>query len=70
MGGCKCGEGLRNGQPVCEECALMWQAGHGAEPGVDPASVRSFLEAKREKQVETEVRAACSCPEHGAVTPQ
>lgn len=47
MGGCKCGEGLRRGEPVCEECAMMWRAGQGAEP-VDPTSVRSFLEAERE----------------------
>lgn len=46
-GGCACGEGLRRGEPVCEECAMMWAAGQGAEPGVDPADVRSFLEASR-----------------------
>lgn len=46
-GGCKCGEGARRGEPVCEECALLWVMGKGAEPGVDPASVRSFLEAGR-----------------------
>ncbi|MDP2312601.1 MAG: hypothetical protein Q8P41_06815 [Pseudomonadota bacterium] len=49
-GGCKCGEGLRNGEPVCEECAMMWRRGNGAEPGVDAASVRSFLEAEREME--------------------
>ena len=46
-GGCACGEGLRRGEPVCEECAMMWAAGQGAEPGVDPSTVRSFLEASR-----------------------
>lgn len=46
-GGCACGEGLRRGEPVCEECALMWLKGQGDEPGVDPACVRSFLEAER-----------------------
>jgi hypothetical protein len=46
-GGCSCGEGLRRGEPVCEECALMWVRGLGAETGVDPATVRSFLEAER-----------------------
>ena len=44
--GCSCGEGLRNGDPVCEECALMWHQGQGAED-VDPQNVRSFLEAAR-----------------------
>lgn len=46
-GGCRCGEGLRRGEPVCEECALMWAAGQGDEPGVDAGAVRSFLEASR-----------------------
>jgi len=49
QGGCKCGEGLRRGEPVCEECAMMWAMGRGDEPGVDPSSVRSFLEAAREE---------------------
>ncbi len=56
-GGCRCGEGLRNGEPVCEECALMWKMGQGAED-VDPNSVRSFLEAQRE---ETEKAKAPTC---------
>jgi|ETNmetMinimDraft_26_1059896.scaffolds.fasta_scaffold196606_2 hypothetical protein len=47
VGGCSCGEGLRRGEPVCEECALMWIRGLGAESGVDPKTVRSFLEAER-----------------------
>ena len=46
-GGCRCGEGARRGEPVCEECAYLWTRGQGDEPGVDPASVRSFLEASR-----------------------
>ena len=46
-GGCKCEEGLARGEPVCEECALMWTRGQGKTPGVDPDSVRSFLEAER-----------------------
>lgn len=46
-GGCSCGEGLRRGEPVCEECAIMWVRGLGAETGIDPATVRSFLEAER-----------------------
>ncbi len=45
-GGCRCGEGARAGEPVCEECALMWARGKGAEP-VEPGSIRSFLEAER-----------------------
>jgi hypothetical protein len=45
-GGCRCGEAARDGEPVCEECALMWTQGHGAEP-VDPSTIRSFLEAER-----------------------
>ncbi|MES2643175.1 MAG: hypothetical protein V4850_27070 [Myxococcota bacterium] len=64
-GGCKCGEGLRNGEPVCEECAMMWRRGNGAEPGVDAASVRSFLEAEREMVDAAKGEAAgCSCKEH------
>ncbi len=27
---------------------MMWRQGRGAEPGVDPANVRSFLEAEKE----------------------
>ena len=61
-GGCRCGEGLRRGEPVCEECALMWRRGKGAEPGVDPGSVRSFLEAEREMQSKA-AAPACSCGE-------
>lgn len=45
-GGCRCGEGARNGEPVCEECALMWARGKGDEP-VEPSTIRSFLEAER-----------------------
>lgn len=65
-GGCKCGEGLRNGEPVCEECAMMWRRGNGAEPGVDAAAVRSFLEAEREMEAAAKGEApGCSCKEHG-----
>jgi len=46
-GGCACHDGLLRGEPVCEECALMWDKGQGSVPGVDPCSVRSFLEASR-----------------------
>ncbi|MDP2309507.1 MAG: hypothetical protein Q8P18_26025 [Pseudomonadota bacterium] len=72
-GGCKCGEGLRNGEPVCEECAMMWRRGNGAEPGVDADSVRSFLEAEREMVAAARGAPAvapageapgCSCKEH------
>lgn len=45
-GGCRCGEGLRGGDPVCEECARMWEQGQGAE-AVPPESVRSFTEVAR-----------------------
>lgn len=48
QGGCRCGEAVRRGEPVCEECAMLWVMGQGDEPGVDPAEVRSFLEAARE----------------------
>ncbi len=80
MGGCKCGEGLRRGEPVCEECAMMWRSGQGDEPGVDPASVRSFLEAQREMEARAKASVApadaaatltppaepvgCACPGH------
>lgn len=72
-GGCKCGEGLRNGEPVCEECAMMWRRGNGAEPGVEAASVRSFLEAEREMEAAAKAgtlggakgeAAGCACAEH------
>lgn len=59
-GGCKCGEGLRRGEPVCDECAYLWLKGHGAEP-VDPDSVRGFTEAERQVQGK-----ACACPDHDA----
>ncbi len=45
-GGCRCGHGARAGEPVCEECALMWARGKGAED-VDASTIRSFLEAER-----------------------
>jgi hypothetical protein len=45
--GCACADGLRRGEPVCEECALMWSRGQGAIPGVSKDQVRSFLEASR-----------------------
>ncbi len=45
--GCACGPGLQRGEPVCEECALMWTKGLGSVEGVDPEGVRSFLEAMR-----------------------
>lgn len=51
--GCACGEGLRRGEPVCEECAYLWTKGQGDEP-VDPSKVRSFLEAAKN----------CACAEH------
>jgi hypothetical protein len=57
--GCKCGEGLRRGEPVCEECAHLWTKGQGDEPGVDPAQVRSFLEA--EKAMMIDGGRACAC---------
>ncbi len=49
-GGCACGEGLRKGEPVCEECAYLWIQGQGAEAGVSKDTVRSFLEASRAMQ--------------------
>ena len=55
-GGCACGEGLRRGEPVCEECAYLWTKGQGAE-AVDPSEVRSFLEASKGE---------CACPAHEA----
>lgn len=64
MGGCKCGESARRGEPVCEECALMWRQGRGAEPGVDAAGVRSYLEAARE--AEDRAAGRCACAEGGA----
>lgn len=73
-GGCKCGEGLRRGEPVCEECALMWRVGRGAEPGVDPTTVRSFLEAAREQEAAARGQpqapaAGCSCAEGAPTNP-
>jgi len=63
-GGCSCGEGLRRGEPVCEECALMWVRGLGDETGVDPATVRSFLEAERVINAEA-LKSAKSQRKHG-----
>lgn len=57
-GGCACGEGLRRGEPVCEECAILWMKGQGDEPGVSKEQVRSFLEANREME---QPRAPCAC---------
>jgi hypothetical protein len=74
VGGCKCGEGLRRGEPVCEECALMWRVGRGAEVGVDPNSVRSFLEAAREQEAAARGQpaapaAGCACAEGAPAEP-
>jgi len=49
-GGCNCGPGLRDGEPVCHECALMWMRGQGAVEGIDPAAVLSFLEAEKARR--------------------
>ncbi len=78
-GGCSCGEGLRRGEPVCEQCAYLWRRGQGDEPGIDPASVESFLEAERELNQSKEPAPipaaedpkACVCGEEkeGAKTP-
>ena len=46
-GGCNCGPGLARGEPVCHDCALMWQRGQGIIEGIDPKDVCSFLEAER-----------------------
>ncbi len=46
-GGCRCGEAARDGEPVCEECAMMWARGFGDEP-VPASTIRSFLEAERQ----------------------
>lgn len=66
--GCKCGEGLRRGEPVCEECAYLWLQGQGDEPGVSKESVRSFLEASRAMQAGD---SPCAC-EHdkGGTSPK
>lgn len=45
-GGCRCGPAARKGEPVCDECAVMWIQGQGAEP-VEAGTIRSFLEAER-----------------------
>ena len=77
-GGCSCGEGLRRGEPVCEQCAYLWRRGQGDEPGVDPASVESFLEAERKLNQSTEPQTdakpevkACVCGhgQEGTATP-
>lgn len=65
VGGCSCGEGLRRGEPVCEECALMWIRGLGAETGVDPKTVRSFLEAERIINAKAAKSAAKHSMKHG-----
>lgn len=65
MGGCACGEGLRRSEPVCEECAMMWRAGQGAEPDVKPEDVRTFLEAEKEMTMRARGEMpGCSCPAH------
>jgi len=57
-GGCACAEGLARGEPVCDECAMLWQRGQGALPGVSKEQVRSFLEASRGMQPQ---RTPCDC---------
>lgn len=49
-GSCACADGLRRGEPVCDECAMMWQRGQGVVPGVSKDQVRSFLEDSRANQ--------------------
>jgi hypothetical protein len=56
-GHCGCAEGLKRGEPVCDECAYMWTRGQGSIPGIDPKDVRSFLEASRPEDPE----AGCDC---------
>ncbi len=70
MGGCACGEGLRKSEPVCEECAMMWRAGQGAEPDVKPEDVRTFLEAEKEMTMRARGEMpGCSCPAHEGAAP-
>ena len=57
-GSCACADGLRRGEPVCDECAMMWQRGQGVVPGVSKDQVRSFLEASRSKDA---ARTPCDC---------
>ena len=64
MGGCACGESLRRGGPVCEECAVLWKSGMGAEAGVEPGTVRSYLEAAREEEARAKGNVpGCVCAE-------
>ncbi|MFZ5478972.1 MAG: hypothetical protein ACOZNI_19535 [Myxococcota bacterium] len=63
--GCSCGEGLRDGEPVCEECALLWHEGKGAEP-VDGSTVFSFLEAARREEARAKGQDVCGRPLPGA----
>ena len=39
---CPCGGKLANGEAVCGECKMGWQAGMGSLPGVDAADVQSL----------------------------
>lgn len=39
-GMCPCGDGATNGEGVCGECLLGWQAGQGNLAGVDAADVK------------------------------
>ena len=39
---CPCRGKLANGEAVCGECKMGWQAGMGSLPGVDAADVRSL----------------------------
>lgn len=40
MGGCPCGENVKDGNPVCHECKGGWAAGGGSVEGVEADDVK------------------------------
>lgn len=49
VNGCRCGENLAKGKPVCPECRGGWTAGHGTMPDIDPQDVKEMPAADLKK---------------------
>ena len=39
-GGCTCGDDIKNGRPICEECYMGWLNGDGMVEGIDIKNIK------------------------------